>query len=158
SQLYARGRGYVKPDPARFGLPARQLFVRTLTLVLSLLMTAALAAGSEADNLYKQARKAEKAGDVARAYILYTEAAAVEPGRTLFALGAQALQSRAALQAKSVPKVKPADNPANQPAEPDIIVDPEPHFDSPTAKDYAEARKPLPPTELKADPARKDIN
>jgi hypothetical protein len=123
--------------------------------VLSLAALAGIAAGSEADKLYKQARKAEKAGQIARAYILYTEAAALDPAKAVYALRAQALQSRAALEAKPVPKKKAEDKP---PAEPDVIVEPEPHFDSPTAKDYAESRKPLPPTELKAQPVRVDIN
>jgi type II secretory pathway component GspD/PulD (secretin) len=119
------------------------------------LAIAGLAGASEADKLYKQARKAEKAGQIARAYILYTEAAALDPSKNIYALRAQALQSRAALEAKPVPKKKPPEKP---PAEPDVIVEPEPHFDSPTAKDYAEARKPLPPTELKAKPDRVDID
>src|SRR6185369_3946446 len=48
--------------------------------------------------------------------------------------------------------------PADTAAEPDIIVEPEKHFDSPTAKDYADARKPQPPTELQATPGRKDLD
>ena len=96
-------------QPARFAHPARLCFVRTLTLVLSLLIAAGAAAASEAGNLYKQGRKAEKAGEIARAYILYSEAAALEPAKNIYALRAQALQSRAALQAKTVPQTKPAD-------------------------------------------------
>ena len=92
---------------ARFLPSPRQSFVRTLALVLSLLAAAGLCAGSQADKLYKQGRKAEKAGEIARAYILYTQAAALEPARTIYALRAQALQSRAAMQAKSVPQKKP---------------------------------------------------
>ena len=102
------------------------------------------------------ARKAEKAGEVARAYILYTEAAALDPATAIYALRAQALQTRAALQSKPVPKTPPPE--AAAPAEPDVIVPPEPHFDSPTAKDYADARKPLPPKELKAAPGTKDLD
>ena len=112
-------------------------------------------AADPAARLYKQARKAEKAGQVARAYILYTEAAALDPLTKIYALRAQALQSRAALESKPVPKPQPA---RAAPAEPDVIVEPEPHFDSPTAKDYAEARKPLPPRELKANPGTKDLD
>jgi general secretion pathway protein D len=129
--------------------------VRTLALVLSLLAVHGLAAASEASKLYKQGRKAEKAGEIARAYILYAEAAALEPGKAIYALRAQALQSRAAMQAKPVPPKKPAGKPDT---EPDVIAEPEPHFDSPTARDYAEARKPQPPSELKARPGRQDFN
>ena len=72
----------------------------------------------------------------------------------MYALRAQALQSRAALQAKTASQAE--SRPPISSAEPDIIVEPEPHFDSPTAKDYADARKPQPPTELKATAGRKD--
>jgi Flp pilus assembly secretin CpaC len=127
--------------------------VRTFEVVLCLLAAAAGMHASEASNLFKQGRQAEKAGEFARAYILYTEAAALEPNQKLYAQRAIALQSRAAMQAKPAPK--PA---AEGSAEPDIIVEPEQHFDSPTARDYAQARKPLPPAELEATPERRDLN
>jgi general secretion pathway protein D len=127
--------------------------VRTLTLGLSLLAALQLASASEAGNLFKQGKKAERAGRFAQAYILYSEAAVLEPAKSLYWLRAQALQSRAALESKATPK--PA---AGEPAEPDVVVPPEEYFESPTAKDWAEARKPLPPSELKATPGRKDFN
>ncbi len=111
------------------------------------------AIASEASKLYKQARQAEKAGQVARAYVLYTEAAALDPNNKTYALRAAALQTRANKEAKPVPKVEPEAD-----SEPDVIIDPPPHFDSPTAKEYAESRKPLPPTELNAAPGRKDFD
>jgi general secretion pathway protein D len=123
-------------------------------LCLLFAWSAGAAPADQAGKLYKLARKAEKAGQVARAYILYTEAAALDPTTKIYALRAQALQSRAALQSKPVPKPQPPD----AATEPDVIVAPEPHFDSPTAKDYADARKPQPPHELKAAAGRKDLD
>ena len=127
--------------------------MRTLALLLGLLAVCPSSVASEASRLYKQARKAEKAGQVARAYILYSEAAALDPNHQMYALRAAALQSRAALQSKPVPKVEPKND-----SEPDVVIDPPPYFESPTAKDYAEARKPLSPTELQAAPGRKDLD
>jgi hypothetical protein len=113
------------------------------------------AAADSAAKLYKLGRKAEKAGQVARAYILYAEAAALDPTKAVYALRASSLQSRAALQAKPLPKPQPVPEKA---AEPDVIVPPDPHFDSPTARDYAEARKPQPPAELEAAGGSKDLD
>jgi hypothetical protein len=129
--------------------------VRTLTLALGLFLAAGAAFGSEAGDLYKRARIAEKAGEFAQAYLLYAEAAALDPSKITYSLRAHALQSRAALQSKPVPKVAAESDSAT---EPNILVEPEPHFESLTAKDWAEARKPLPPTELKAAPGRKDLD
>ena len=130
--------------------------MRTLAAVLCLFL--ALSVGAAADNaskLYKMGRKAEKAGQVARAYILYAEAAALDPTKAVYALRASSLQSRAALQAKAVPKPQPVPETS---AEPDVIVPPEPHFDGPTARDYAEARKPQPPAALEAAAGSKDLD
>src|SRR5262249_12413063 len=64
--------------------------------------------------------------------------------------------SRAALMAKPQPK-PPRDGEApggNSGAD----ASPELHFDSPTARDWAEARKPLPPKTLGAKPGRQDFD
>jgi hypothetical protein len=47
---------------------------------------------SEASKLYNQGRKAEKAGQIARAYLLYSEAAALEPNNHLYWSRSLALQ------------------------------------------------------------------
>jgi hypothetical protein len=107
------------------------------------------AAAADAKKLYQQARKAEKAGQMARAYLLYANAAALSPQKSDFWLKAQALQSRAAMEAK----VKP---PARAP---EGSADPvEQVLEDVSIEDLVEARKPLPPAELKADPGRKDID
>ena len=91
---------------------------------------------------------------MSRAYLLYSEAAALEPNNHLYWSRTVALQSQAALESKVMPQMAKAD-------EPDADAAPEPD-DTPltpvTAQDWAEARKPLPPTRLKAQPGRKDFN
>ncbi len=115
-------------------------------------MLTGIALGSPAAKLAKQAQKAEQAGQISKAYLLYAEAAAMEPDNQWYWLKSLALRSRAALQSKPLPK--PAQGGAETPAE-DV---PEIHFDSPTERDWAEARKPLPPAHLDALPGRKDFD
>ncbi len=107
---------------------------------------------SEASKLYSQGRKAEKAGQTARAYLLYTEAAALEPGNHQYWSRSLALQTRAALESKVTPQIVGAALAGAEP-EPDA-----PPIPTPTAEDLAEARKPLPPTRLEAAPGRKDFD
>lgn len=121
--------------------------MRTLTLGL---LACALALASQAGRLYKQGRKAERAGEMARAYLLYSEAAALEPQNPKHWQRSQAVRSRAALQAK--PQPKPDTD------LPELPPETEPQFDSITERDLAEARKPLPPAELKAPPERLDFD
>jgi general secretion pathway protein D len=148
----------------------RQSFMRTfpILLVLALALTPGGSAwASEASKLYKEGRKAEKAGQVARAYLLYAEAAALEPDNRLYWSRSLALQSRAALESKPMP---PA---VESKTAPQLVADagdlggdapmtdaaPEPAaLPAATAQDLAEARKPLPPAKLQADPGLKDFN
>ncbi|MGA9624850.1 MAG: hypothetical protein WBQ65_10290, partial [Bryobacteraceae bacterium] len=51
-------------------------------------------------DLYEQGREAEKGGHMAQAYLLYSQAAAMEPNNRTYWLRSQAVQSRAALEAK----------------------------------------------------------
>jgi len=103
-------------------------------------------------DLYEQGRQAEKGGHMAQAYLLYSEAAAMEPKNQTYWLRSQAVKSRAALEAKLMPP--PLDSgPQSEPA-----ALPEQHFDQPTLRDLAEARQPLPPTELNADPQTRDFD
>lgn len=116
--------------------------------LLALVVLVPLAYGSDASRLYAQGRAAEKAGRFDQAYVFYSEAAALEPTNTDYWLRSQAVRSRAALQAKPVP-----------PPEGLSLLLPEGEkTESATAGDLAEARKPKPPTELKADPAPRDFD
>ena len=105
---------------------------------------------SQASNLFKQGRKAERNGEMAKAYLLYSEAAALAPKNNTYWLKSQAVRTRAALQSKtSLPA-----------SEADSSIESAEAEDAPeiTGQDLREARKPLPPVELSADPARKNLN
>ena len=106
--------------------------------------------GADAGRLYKQARAAEKSGHFAEAYVLYSEAAALEPGNLTYWFRSQAVRSRAALQGKPIPpqtagalKTEAEELPPPPPA---------------SAADLAEARKAQSPAELRARPGRQDFD
>ena len=126
----------------------RQSFVRLLP-VLCALWLATVAWASEASDLYKKGRKAEKAGHIAQAYLLYSEAAALEPGNHLYWSRTEALRTRAALETKVSPQLAAALA--------ELDKGPTTSFDPVTPEDLADARKPLPPNQLKATPGRKDF-
>jgi general secretion pathway protein D len=127
--------------------------VRIRAIALCLLTAGALlAAGLSAAELFGKGRKAENAGHMAEAYILYSEAAAMDPGNRDYWLRSQAARPRAELEAKLAPQAGP---PA---LETSIEAAPQPHFDPPTLQDRADARQPLPPTELKAQSGLKNFD
>jgi hypothetical protein len=103
-------------------------------------------------DLYEQGREAERGGHMAQAYLLYSQAAAMEPKNQNYWLRSQAVKSRAALEAKLVPQPQEAG------LEPEPAALPEQHLDKPSARDLAEARQPLPPTELNAHPETRDFD
>lgn len=117
------------------------------------MLAAGLSLASEAGKLFKEGQKHEKAGRMVEAYLLYARAAALEPENRHYWLKSQAVQGRAAREARAMPK------PAAPDAQPlEIEVPPEAVFDAPDPKDLAAARQPLPPAELKAAAGRKDLN
>jgi general secretion pathway protein D len=126
--------------------------LRVLILIV-LLAGAGAAAAPSAKEMYKQGRDAEKAGHMAQAYILYSQAAALEPANQDYWLRAQAVQSRAALESKPVPRFELLA--ADAPPVSEAAIGP---LDAPTAQDRIEARRPLPPIELAGGLFRKDLN
>jgi type II secretory pathway component GspD/PulD (secretin) len=134
--------------PQRFGFVQRHTYLQRS--LLAWLFAASLGgADIDAEKLYKEARKAEKAGQIARAYLLYANAAALSPQDQDVWLKAQALQSRAAMEAK----VKPPEVALREDA-----VLPVERLDAVTVEDLAEARKPLPPVELEPSGGRRDFH
>ena len=119
-----------------------------------------LAAGLRADEpsarqLYNRGRAAEKAGHMAEAYVLYSEAAALAPKNHLYWLRAQAVQSRAALEAKPAPDPITLPLNAAQSFANALALDRDaPPIPQATPQDIALAKRTLPPTEL--DPAEGD--
>jgi len=111
----------------------------------------------QAAALAKKAKKSAKAGEPANAYLLYSEAAALQPGNRKLTGKMESLQSRAALQSKpDVPDLTPAD-PAPPILAPPILA-PEDVFDSITAREFALARQPQAPPALKARAGTQDFD
>jgi general secretion pathway protein D len=119
------------------------------------------AAKPKAPQLYEQGRKAELAGDVVRAYLLYSQAAALDPENPMYWVRAQALQTQAALKARALPRVDqtaqaPAmDSAANEKAQPKAAAG---FSTSISEKDLAELRRLRGPPELKPTPGKKDLD
>jgi type II secretory pathway component HofQ len=125
--------------------------VRVRLIALCLLTAGALlAAEPSAAQLFAKGRKAENAGHMAEAYILYSEAAAKEPGNRDYWMRCQAVRSRAELEELLAAPIGPP-GPATAAA-------PLPEFPPPTPEDLAAARQPLPPTQLKAQSGLKDFD
>jgi len=96
-------------------------------------------------DVYQQGREAEKAGHMAKAYALYAQASAMEPRNRTYYLHMQEARVPAALEAGVLPRLE--HSPAVAPT-----------YLALTPQDVAEARKPLPPTELAADSGVQDFN
>jgi general secretion pathway protein D len=127
--------------------------VRTHASLLCLLLAGFLLAdGPSAWELYERGREAEKAGHMAQAYVAYSQAAAMEPNNQNYWLRSQAVRTRAALEAKVMPQApeeRPGTDPDAEPAE---------TFDPPTDQDRVDARRPLPPSALAAQPGTRDFD
>jgi general secretion pathway protein D len=110
----------------------------------------------KAPKLYEQGRRAEMAGDVVRAYLLYSQAAALDPDNPMYWARAQALQTRAALKARALPRMEgeaAAAPPAEEQAEPAGGVS-----GAISDRDLDEVRRLRAPPTLEAAPGRKDLD
>jgi general secretion pathway protein D len=129
-------------------------------LVLALVLATPVYA-TQASDIYRKAQRLEKSGKVIEAYLLYSEAAALEPRNTLYSARTAALQVKAVrlqqLQAKAAAAAVPAADPAAAPADPGTD-DPEPYYTSITARELAQARQALPPAQLKLQSGRFDFH
>jgi len=101
-----------------------------------------------AEQLFQQAQKAEHAGQTVRAYLLYAEAAAADPGNLAYWERAQALRPMASLMKESQPLPKDL---ASEKVDRTL-------FGSVSDQDLEQARKPLPPATLKAAAGRQDFD
>ncbi len=110
-------------------------------------------ASEVAAKLAHAAGKAERKGDSARAYALYSQAYALDPGNPAYRVHFQSLESIAKLD----PELQAKADAIAKEAHPDAGLD-ESLFGELTAEDAHEARKPLPPVELKATPGLQDID
>jgi hypothetical protein len=123
-------------------------------IVWLLLAGTALAGDPSAWDLYEEGRAAEKAGHMSQAYLLYSQAAALEPKNETYWLRSQAVRSRAVLEAKPAALPKPAPVETSEETE----AAPEQAIPDATARDRTDARKPLPPSELGGDGGLKDFD
>jgi general secretion pathway protein D len=106
-----------------------------------------------AAEIYARGRKAERAGHIEEAYLLYSQAAALSPNTKLYWQRSKALEMRAALKSHTAP--------------PEIGLDPAPNtspildpltLPEATPEDKRDARRMLPPTELHAKPGLQSFN
>jgi len=107
-----------------------------------------LGAATPAEQLFHQAQKAERDGEVVKAYLLYAEAAAADPTNIGYWSRAQALRPAASLMNASPPKMEefPSDK-----------ID-RTLFGNIAPADLEASRKPLPPARLAAEPGRRDYD
>ena len=112
------------------------------------LASIAWAAPVTAEQLFKDAQKAERAGQILRAYVLYSQAAAADPANVDYWQRAQALRPIASL-------LKDAEHAAApMPAEKvDVTL-----FGNITEQEVDRARKPLPPPKLNGTPGLQDFD
>jgi general secretion pathway protein D len=147
-----------------FRLTGRSVFVGVLLGVFLCVGTSLLGSSGQEDSpkekaaaLAKKAKRAAKSGEQANGYLLYSEAAALQPANRRLKERMDTLQSRAALQSKPVPAVDPDAAPDD--AEPEHpVLSPEDVFDSVTAREFARARQPQAPPELKPLPDKQDFD
>ncbi len=114
-----------------------------------------MAAEPRASDLFRQGRKAELAGEIVQAYLLYSEAAAKDPSHREYLARAQALQIRAALKARAMPATDASGRTRLEPPE----VTPLPGFSTAIAEEeLAELRRIKPPPALDATPGTKTLD
>ena len=120
-------------------------------------ISACLAADQTAVQLFREAQKAEQAGEPVRAYLLYVQAAAKDPNNMAYWTRAQALRPIAMMtQPSSAPLGSGTlDTPDGKPR---TEIDPA-VLGNISDRDLLDAnRHPLPPVELKAAPGRQDFD
>ena len=118
-------------------------------VTISVILAVGLRAQSALD-LYLQAQRAERKQEYARAYLLYAQAAALDPSDRKAWAKSQALRTKAILEAQ-IPDL--IGRPVARP-----IESPGPSIPILTSQDWAEMAKLRPPPTLKASPERKDFN
>src|SRR5579872_7069281 len=93
--------------------------VKFCRLTVAILAPALVWAASQAELLFQQGQKAERAGDPGRAYVLYTQAAAADPGNLKYWSRAQALRPVAGLL--EVPEAKRGDDLSPEKTDPTLF-------------------------------------
>ena len=145
-------------------------------MILCLIAAGVLLANEpSAAQLYKEGRKAERAGHLVQAYLFYSEAAAKDPKNTTYWAHSQALRTRAALEAKAMPKLDGAKEPSSgedsgaapqsahiggldDPTPADESSDPPGFFTSVSDSDLLDLKRLKAPPQLTPTPGKKNID
>jgi general secretion pathway protein D len=120
-----------------------------------------LANEPSAAQLYREGRKAERAGDVVRAYLLYSEAAARDPKNPKYWAHSQALRTQAVLKAKPLPKADDKDTSSSSGTTPAAEAAPKPQAGFSTTiedADLFDLQRLKGPPELKPLAVRKNLD
>lgn len=125
-----------------------------MTIVWLALAAALAGQGPSGNDLYLRGRRAERAGHMAEAYLLYSQAAAMSPQNKAYWQRSLAVRTRAALEAKVAP---PSEFTLDEPSDAADAL-PAPPLPIATSDDRVEARKLLPPMELQAQSGRQDFD
>ncbi len=124
--------------------------VRVCFIAVLLAWATLLPAGEKtAAQLYKEAQKAEKAGEITKAYILYSEAALKDPANPQ--LWGKAQSMRPAVASPNVAINPSSAKEASSELDPSVTG-------SISELEIAETRRLLPPPELKGNPGTKDFD
>ncbi|HTS61071.1 MAG TPA: type II and III secretion system protein [Candidatus Acidoferrales bacterium] len=129
--------------------------IRVWLTALALAATLAAQAPNAAD-LFLQGRKAERAGHLMEAYLLYSQAAAMSPETRTYWLRSQAVRTRALMEAKAGAFPGSSSEAGNVVLPDDEI--PAPDIPAATAADRADVRSLLPPPELKPKAGTQDFD
>ncbi len=134
--------------------------MKVRTPIVCLFLTALLVADEpSAFDLFERGRAAEKKGHIAEAYLLYSEAAALEPKNRAYWAKSRALRTRAALESLVMPVAPVPDTDKQTDDASDAAGDQEPFVpDEATPQDMTDARRKLPPTELTPNDGTGDID
>ena len=128
-----------------------------MRIIASIIAVCALATpvfAEKASDIFRNGEKQEKAGHLVEAYLLYAQAAELDPGNKAYRAKTAALQSRAEqLQVKaSASKAEP------EPNDDSAAADPAPEYTSIAAYEMAQAQQALPPAQLKLTSGRFDFH
>ena len=136
------------PSPAAVNPLVKVCWTVIVLFIASCGASLPLAAASQAEQLFHQAQKAERDGEIVKAYILYAEAAAADPSNIDYWSRAQALRPAASLKDASPPE---------PPGFPSDKID-RTLFKTITEEELEETRKLLPPPKLQVALGRRDYD
>ena len=125
------------------------ILVKLCRLTLGILVASLAWSATAAEQLFQQGQKAERTGDPARAYLLYSQALAADPGNLKYFARVQALRPTAALL--EVSQAKRGDDLAPEKIDSTL-------FGHISEQELEQARRPLPPAELKATPGTRNYD